>query len=125
MEVKVAAIVLTALFATSAQAEVVLRCAVTEKHICQMGVGCASAAPTEIHAWGNFYPASRAYERCDPKGCDRYEAAVSQSGVFTNVEIPGKAAFIKIGPDGVFNEVATSGLTDYISFGRCAIPPTG
>jgi hypothetical protein len=58
--------------------------------------------------------------RCDKKGCDHYEMVVTRSGIFLNLEIPGRAMFAKMAADGSdYLEVATIGSTALISHGKC------
>jgi len=41
------------------------------------------------------------------------------SGQTINVEIPGKAAFLKVLPTGAFTEVATQGTITIVNYGYC------
>lgn len=61
------------------------------------------------------------YARCDGSGCDTYDARMTRSGVFTNIEVPERGLLAKVGDDGGFLEVASLGLDAYVSRGRCQI----
>jgi hypothetical protein len=107
--------------ATGAAAQLVpnvtLTCTPSERHVCNMGSGCADAAGT---TWARVQLPQGVYERCDSKApCDRYQAVVTMSGPSINVEIPGRAAFIKVLPTGAFTEVATLGTTTIVNHGYC------
>jgi hypothetical protein len=59
------------------------------------------------------------YSRCDSAGCDGYDAKVTQSGAFTIVEVPGRAMFAKIGPEGKATEVVSLMNSVLVSQGAC------
>ena len=90
-------------------------CTTSEKHICNMGTGCVAGIPG---SWANIDIGSGTYERCDGRApCDRYQATFTMSGQTLNIEIPGKAAFLKMLPGGGFSEVASQGTVAVISYG--------
>lgn len=91
-------------------------CATAEKYVCTMGVGCQ---PGVTGAWAVVDFATGEYQRCDARGCDTYSATVTPSGQVINVEVPGKAAFIKVLPGGAFSEVASAGTMTILSYGYC------
>jgi hypothetical protein len=59
------------------------------------------------------------YERCDQKGCDRYRAAVSYSGMFANISLPENGAMARLTEDGVMLEVLTLHMGVLVRYGRC------
>ena len=101
---------LIALAATSA-----LICQPTAKNVCSGG----RCVAVQVTTWAQVDPARQTYSRCDPRGCDTYDATLSQSGVFETVEVPTRALIARIGPNGEFLEVATLGTDAYISHGSC------
>ncbi len=110
-------IIVSALLASgSATAQQALTCAATELFVCNVGIGCLAGETGAT--WVNVYPGSKEYERCDAKGCDRYPAAFVTVGAFTNIELAGRGAFAKLGPEGFFSEVVTATMT-IVSYGKC------
>ena len=91
-------------------------CTTAEKYVCTMGVGCKAGV---TGAWAVVDFATGEYQRCDARGCDTHAATVSPSGQVINVEVPGKAAFIKVLPGGAFSEVASAGTMTILSYGYC------
>jgi len=94
-----------------------LVCTPTEKHACSMGAACVDTVPG---GWINIDAVARTYERCGPPGpCDRYDATFTVSGQTVNVEIPGRAAFLKLMPGGGYAEVVSAGTVIVVSYGYC------
>jgi hypothetical protein len=93
-----------------------LRCDISTKYACNRD-GCRPDART---IW-NLVDVDRSrYSRCDSKGCDDLQMVQSASGIFLNIDVPGKGMLAKMSRDGSsFIEVVT--LADYvlISFGSC------
>jgi hypothetical protein len=110
--------------ATTAAAEV-LECRPIKKAIC--GIEGCKAIP--LGTAFSLYEPSGKYARCDARGCDAYEAEVTQSGVFTVIELRGKGTVAKIGPEvGSYRpwlEVTTAMTDAYVSNGYCARRPAG
>ena len=109
-------ILLAGLLVQPAAAQLMI-CHMIERSVCEPGRGCKNAELAPMQAKVDL--AAQSYERCDAKGCDQYEARVSRSGDFTNIDLPGRAAFARIGPDGLFSEVITLTLMVVVSYGRC------
>ena len=60
------------------------------------------------------------YQRCDRFGCDKYDMRVSESGLFTYIQLPEHPdIFLKIGFADYFVEVAALGVSVFNSFGVC------
>lgn len=62
------------------------------------------------------------YSRCDSVGCDTYDARISKSGQFLEIEVPGHGVLAKLDLDTLkFLEVVTL-TTDvvYLSWGYCS-----
>lgn len=94
-------------------------CTASEKHACNMGSGCVGLEP---NTWAIIDVKAGTYERCNAKdGCDRYQATFTMSGQTLNVEIPGKATFLKMLPGGGFSEVASQGTIALVSYGYCKL----
>jgi hypothetical protein len=108
----------TVMVATAPATAQGFRCAATERFVCNVGIGCQPGAVGT--SWVNVMPATKEYERCDQKGCDRFQAVFTPVGAFVNVEIPGRAAFAKLGPNGFFSEVVTAATMTILSYGKCS-----
>jgi hypothetical protein len=82
--------------------------------------GCRSAP---VSGWIKIAPRQAAYFRCDRQPdwrlCDQYPALETTSGAYQIYELPGRAAFAKIGPDLSILEVVTLGIDAYVSSGQC------
>jgi hypothetical protein len=62
----------------------------------------------------------RTYSRCDSRGCDKFDARFSRSGVFTIIDLPGRGFTAKLAADmSTFIEVATIETQALVSFGAC------
>jgi hypothetical protein len=80
-----------------------------------------------ISVFAKFSPAGpgRAhYSRCDQQGCERYDANTYKSGVFLIVELPGRATFAKVGPEGAWTEVVSIGNDVIVAQGHCVVVPS-
>jgi hypothetical protein len=103
--------------ALPAMAEQVM-CRVHLKQLCERDTGCRRV---EANTWYPIDTVRATVSRCDARGCDTYQAAASQSGAFINLDVPGRGMLLKIASDGSnFVEVATLGLSVFVSFGVCA-----
>ena len=111
-----ALIAATLLMGQTADSSTRFVCTTAEKYVCTMGVGCQTGV---TGAWAIVDFATGEYQRCDARGCDTYSATVTPSGQVINVEVPGKAAFIKVLPGGAFSEVASAGTMTILSYGYC------
>jgi hypothetical protein len=91
------------------------RCLPTSRFICTAN-GCESGPPL---VWVVIDYASKRYERCDAKGCDRYDLGSSAGGIYTTAW-PNAGAFLKALNDGSeYTEVVTLGTTVHVQHGRC------
>ena len=117
MKRALAALGATLAMLTLAEAEE-LKCEIREKFVCEPGAACK---PSPVGVWNIIDTAKRTYARCDTRSCDTYEARFSQSGIFINIEVPGRGVIAKMSMDGsaAFHEVATLGHSVLISFGAC------
>lgn len=93
-------------------------CEGDQRYGCDDTNGCAGS-PLAITTWAEFNFDDNSYRRCDRAGCDDYAPVVTRSGEFLNIELPGRASFAKIGPDGSFSEVVTLGTQVMITYGQC------
>jgi hypothetical protein len=95
-----------------------LKCTISAKYVCTVAEGCRSV-PGSV--WNVIDLSRKTYARCDRAGCDTYDARMSQSGAFTNIEVPGRGMLAKLGgaEPSDFVEVATLTGTIYNSFGSC------
>jgi hypothetical protein len=62
---------------------------------------------------------TKQYSRCDRAGCDTFDVQISRSGAFTIIEAPGRAMFMKIGPEGKSTEVVSVMNSVLVSNGVC------
>ena len=91
-------------------------CTIRQKYSCE-AAGCKTVSPA---VWNVIDQAKKTYARCDPRGCDTYDAQFKVSGDFTNIEVPGRGMLAKIGANGgAFVEVVTIGSSVLTSFGTC------
>jgi hypothetical protein len=95
-------------------------CAGQDRYGCDMGTGCKAAAPSGVQVKFDFE--AKTYQRCDTAGCDEYVPVISTSGQFLNLELPGRATFAKVGPNGSFTEVVSLGTVVMITYGYCRQP---
>ena len=116
-----AAILLVSLGAASPGAAQEFTCHPAEKHLCSPGKGCQRSVISVFAKFSATRPGRANYSRCDQRGCDQYDASTYSSGVFLIIELPGKATFAKIGPDGAWTEVVSLGNDVIIAQGRCAV----
>lgn len=93
-------------------------CEFIQRFGCDNVNGC-TASSLPITTWVEFDQSGNTYSRCDRAGCDVYKPFVTHSGVFLNIEMPGRAAFAKIGPDGSFTEVVSLGASVMVTYGQC------
>jgi hypothetical protein len=96
-------------------------CNASEKQHCSPGRGCQKGVVTVYAKFAATGPGKARYSRCDRTGCETYEADTYNSGVFVLIELPGRASFAKVGPDGAWTEVVSLGQEVILAHGRCAI----
>lgn len=95
-----------------------LWCAFTQKDDCQPGRACISADPEAVTA--RIDQRRHLYFRCEGAKCDSY--GYVESGDYKNyrtLEMPGRGAFAKIGPDNQITEVVSLGHMALVSQGMC------
>jgi hypothetical protein len=101
----------------NAQEVLKLECQIKETFVCEAGAACR-ALPVEI--WNLIDTAGSNYARCnDARGCDNYDARVSYSGNFVNIEVPGRGIIATVSRGGAFHEVATILHSVLVSVGTC------
>jgi hypothetical protein len=90
-----------------------IRCHIATKWSCSE-TGCKTATPT-IHNLINFNTTK--YWRCDQKGCDAYDMAVTRSGNHLNILASQKSILAKLGGSNLehFTEVVTLGTVVLVS----------
>ena len=95
-----------------------LKCTITKKFVCDVAQGCR---PSAANIWNEIDLERKTFARCDRASCDTYDARMSQSGAYTNIEVPGRGLIAKLGgPNPAeFVEVATLMGTVLNSFGSC------
>ncbi len=93
------------------------RCDASTKFQCSVN-GCSEIRPT---VWVNLDFPARRLERCDAKGCDRYEMVHSVAGLYTTITLVGHPGtfFKAVNDASEFVEVASLGVSVLSSFGRC------
>ena len=92
-------------------------CEIKETFVCEAGAACR-ALPVEV--WKLVDMARSSYARCnDARGCDNYDARVSYSGYFVNIDVPGRGITATVSKGGAFHEVATILHSVLVSFGTC------
>lgn len=109
------------LCATPALAEG-FRCDISMKQQCQPATGCI-AVPAKVF---NLVDLSLGtYSRCDTAGCDEYEASLSKSGIFVEIDIPGRGMLAKLdlGTFKFLELVTLSTDVVYLSWGTCSEAP--
>lgn len=118
-----AATLMVSLGLASPSAAVEFTCHPAEKHLCSPGEGCRKGVVTVFAKFSATRPGRADYSRCDQLGCDQYEADTYSSGEFLILELPGRASFAKVGPDGAWTEVVSLGNDVIVAQGRCAVLP--
>jgi hypothetical protein len=94
-----------------------LKCDIRQKFLCEES-GC-STTPAKV--WNLVDTSNKTYSRCDSMGCDKYPAQFSVSGVFINIDVPGRGLTAKMSTDALsFHEIAAQVHSIYVSFGSCA-----
>lgn len=96
-------------------------CNASKKQHCSPGHGCQKGVVTVSAKFEATGPGKARYSRCDRTGCDTYEADTYTSGTFLLIELPGRATFAKVGPDGAWTEVVSLGHELILAHGQCAI----
>lgn len=110
-------IVAMILAVTTASQAAELKCEIRQKFFCEES-GCRTM-PAKV--WNLVDVSKKTYARCDSSGCDKYPAEFSTSGVFVNIDVPGRGLTAKMSVDtSSFHEVATMLHSIYLSFGSCS-----
>lgn len=115
---------LSAAVPTAPSTEGAWDCKFTSRVICSPTGQCNKGDPAR--SWIYLTPSQNSYWRCEGKGfdnCDQHKAFVSTSGAYRTFELPGHAAFAKVGPDLQVTEVLALMQTVYINRGHCIIGP--
>ena len=106
----------------------VIFCGIDQKFACSRE-GCGPLPANRVYTQIDFE--RQIYARCDDRGCDEYQATISQGGVYINIEFPGHTGFAKLSDtrnDPVFVEQLQAlhlvesvamGLVVWISYGTC------
>src|SRR4029078_5583084 len=69
------------------------QCKIAEKQTCGPQEGCRPSPITITH----YIDLDRkTYSRCDTKGCDTYDAQISQSGMFSNIAVPERGLMARV-----------------------------
>ncbi len=102
--------------ATASSHAAELRCDIRSKFSCTPA-GCQEI---KADAWNLIDLDRERYSRCDQNGCDSYAMLAAISGVYVNIDLPGRATPAKLRRDGAeFVEVVTLGTQVFASFGAC------
>lgn len=81
--------------------------------------GCDKAqGPLSVFIMLDF--SNKRYSRCDSKGCDVYSFERNRSGIYTYLNLPGKAMFAKLN-DLTMDFMEANSLMDValVGFGKC------
>ncbi len=93
-----------------------MRCDISSKFACSPS-GCVE---NTLGAWNLINFDAARFSRCDRNGCDHYSMSHTVSGIFTNIEVPGRAMIAKMTGDGFqYVEVVTLGTDVLVSYGSC------
>lgn len=94
------------------------RCDISVKQQCQLATGC-TVAPAKV--FNRVDLSLSTYSRCDTTGCDEYQASLSKSGIFVQIDVPGRGMLAKLDLDTLeFLEVVTLTIdVVYVSWGAC------
>ena len=93
-----------------------LRCDISSKFACGPD-GCIKNA---LGIWNLIDFDASQFSRCDRNGCDHYSMTHTVSGLFSNIDIPGRGMLAKVSLDGSqYVEVVTLGTDVLVSYGSC------
>jgi hypothetical protein len=92
-----------------------LECRPNKKNVCGVA-GCRSSEP---RTFLRLKPSDGTYQRCDSQGCDTYKAAVSYSGIWTNMTVADRALLARLTSGLQFVEVTTMNDDFYLYRGTC------
>ena len=110
---------------TPPETEFMWECSFRERVSCSPTEGCVSAPANVTRLL--LYPSESLYWRCgatqDLSDCDAYQAVVSASGAYRNFELPGRAAFAKVGPNLSVTDVVTLMDNVFVAYGTCKEGP--
>ena len=105
------------IIASSSFAAGTLTCIPSQKFLCSTD-GC-KAVPAKVHVV--IDTDKQTYSRCDKKGCDKYDATMSEGGIYLNVTVATKSVVTKVEiPSLRYFETLSLGLTVLTSFGKCS-----
>ena len=96
--------------ALPAQAKTVVVCTPISRSWCG-AEGCSQGEVGGTYVW--IEPEAKTYSRCDGKSCDTYTASFNVSGIFVNMEVPGRSMIAKLSTETML------GLAAMVSHGRC------
>jgi hypothetical protein len=120
MRILSAVVALAACSFSSAQAPpgYELACHFTEKRQCSPGSECI---PAPLITTVNIDLDGHRYQRCSNGTCDTYDdARITRSGIWHNIELPGRALFAKVDSGGdQIVEVSSLNLSVLVGYGRC------
>jgi len=108
------------------QTEYSWQCNFTERSVCGATTCTTKKSPAKGGVWIYLTPSQQSYYRCEGDNfddCDHYKATITDSGAFKTFELPGRAAFAKVGADLSVTEVVTQMDLVYINRGRCMSAP--
>src|SRR5262245_14440226 len=92
-------------------------CQISVKFSCAAETGCGE---NRLGVWSVIDMQGQTYARCDSRGCDKYDARLSRSGVFIIIDVPSRGMTAKLAADmSAFLEVVTIGTQALVSFGTC------
>jgi hypothetical protein len=97
-------------------------CKFTQRTLCT-AAGCTTG---KGRTWIYLTPSQQGYWRCEGASfddCDQYKATVTNSGAYKLFELPGHAAFAKIGPALEVTEVLSIMDGVWINRGKCIVGP--
>ncbi len=100
------------IFAVNAQAQT---CTVKKTSVCNDGV---CKAMQTANTWTTIKKDHLL--RCDNKGCDKHSVSITESGLFTNVQIPNTSYMLKYDQSLNFIEATSFALTLIVNTGKCS-----
>jgi hypothetical protein len=96
------------------------RCDAAHRWTCEILDGCRNLDSQA--AWIRLDFQEATYQRCERSGCDTYKMNVRQRDIFTHLNPTEQPdIFLKVGPEHMFLEVATEGISPVSSIGICKV----
>src|SRR5262245_54529774 len=81
---------------------------ITSRLSSKFGCSPGGCEPMAANVWSVIDLSAQTYARCDAKGCAKYDAVMSRSGVYVVIDLPGRGMIVKLASDlSAFLEVAT------------------